>query len=146
MNWRLFRIICAVWCCASLCIIGNDKLNCLDLSINLYRLTPRMRLDHPLVGAYEACMSAYETSRGVRQQGRNTFAVSLKETRALLGLTCRQLGAKIGVTGQLISQIETTAKSILSREQVQMIVDLCKEKHLSAPSKDLRSEAESSNQ
>jgi DNA-binding XRE family transcriptional regulator len=84
-------------------------------------------------------MAAYETSRGIRQQGRSTFAVNLKETRAMLGLTCRQLGAKIGVTGQLISQIETTAKSILSREQVEMIVDLCKEKHLSEPSKDSKS-------
>jgi DNA-binding XRE family transcriptional regulator len=97
-----------------------------------------MILEHPLVGAYEACMSAYETSRGIRQQGRNTFAINLKETRARLGLTCRQLGAKIGVTGQLISQIETTAKSILSREQVELIVELCKEKHLSDPSKGLK--------
>ena len=105
-----------------------------------------MKLDHPLVGAYEACMSAFETSKGIRQQGRSVFATQLKETRAFLGLTCRQLGAKIGVTGQLISQIETTAKSILSIEQVQMIVDLCKEKHLSAPSKDSKSEAASSSQ
>ena len=101
-----------------------------------------MKLDHPLVGAYEACMSAYETSRGIRQQGRGVFATHLKETRSFLGLTCRQLGAKIGVTGQLVSQIETTAKSILSREQVQMIVELCKEKHLSAQNKDSKSEAE----
>jgi DNA-binding XRE family transcriptional regulator len=95
-----------------------------------------MKLEHPLVGAYEACMSAYETSRGIRQQGRHVFASHLKQARVFLGLTCRQLGAKIGVTGQLVSQVETTAKSILSREQVQMIVDLCKEKHLSEPSRD----------
>jgi DNA-binding XRE family transcriptional regulator len=87
-------------------------------------------------------MAAYETSRGIRQQGRNTFAIGLKEARSRLGLSCRQLGEKIGVTGQLISQIETTAKSILSRDQVDMIVELCKEKHLLEQSKDSKSAEE----
>lgn len=87
-------------------------------------------------------MAAYETSMGIRQQGRSVFAVHLKDARLFLGLTCRQLGAKIGVTGQLVSQVETTAKSILSREQVQMIVDLCKEKHLSEQNKDSKSAEE----
>lgn len=106
-----------------------------------------MKLDHPLFGAYEACMSTYEESRKLRQGGRNIFSKELRKTRGILGMTCRQLGAAIGVTGQLISQIETTAKSILNRDQVQKIVDLCsKEKHPSAPSRDLKSGAESSSQ
>jgi DNA-binding XRE family transcriptional regulator len=101
-----------------------------------------MRLDHPLIGAYEACMSTYEESKRLKQSGRFVFAKQLKETRAMLGLTCRQLGGSIGVTGQLISQIETTAKSILNRDQVQKIVELClNAKHPSAPNLDSKSEA-----
>jgi DNA-binding XRE family transcriptional regulator len=103
-----------------------------------------MKLDHPLVGAYEACMSTYEESRKLRQSGRHFFAGELKKTRNILKLSCRQLGSAIGVTGQLISQIETTAKSILSREQVQKIVDLCSnEKHPSVPSQDSKNVEES---
>ena len=106
-----------------------------------------MKLDHPLVGAYEACMATYEESRNLRQQGRYVFAKHLRETRSVLGMTCRQLGSSIGVTGQLISQIETTAKSILNREQVQKIVDLClKEKLHSAQSQDSKSVGEGSTQ
>ena len=90
-------------------------------------------------------MATYEESRKLRQDGRFIFAGQLRETRSLLGMTCRQLGSAIGVTGQLISQIETTAKSILSREQVQKIVDLCSNEKLhSAPSQDSKSVEEGS--
>ena len=106
-----------------------------------------MKLDHPLVGAYEACMSTYEESRKLRQSGRHYFAGELRKTRNILKMSCRQLGSAIGVTGQLISQIETTAKSILSRDQVQKIVDLCSNEKLpSAQSQDSKSGAESSSQ
>lgn len=104
-----------------------------------------MKIDHPLIGAYEACMSTYEESRKLRQGGRGVFAKQLRQTRAMLGMTCRELGFAIGVTGQLISQIETTAKSILDREQVQKIVNLCsKEKPRSAQNQDSKSVEESS--
>jgi DNA-binding XRE family transcriptional regulator len=75
-----------------------------------------MNVAHPLEGAHNECMQAYEASKKLRQSGRKIFSVQLRDTRTQLGMTCRQLGSAIGVTGQLISQIETTAKSILSRD------------------------------
>jgi DNA-binding XRE family transcriptional regulator len=104
--------------------IDNDNDFPLDLSIKVYRLRG---MDHPLVEAYQTCQTTYERSRMLRQGGRQVFAAQLRKARADLGMTCRQLGAAIGVTGQLISQIETTAKSILSYEQVKEIVCLCSE-------------------
>lgn len=105
-----------------------------------------MNAAHPLEGAHNECMQAYEASKKLRQSGRKIFSVQLRDTRTQLGMTCRQLGSAIGVTGQLISQIETTAKSILSRDQVMKIIDLClKGKHPSAPSLDSKIVEESSN-
>ena len=37
----------------------------------------------------------------------------------------RELGDKIGVTGSLINQIETTSKSVLKQEKVSEIIALC---------------------
>lgn len=80
---------------------------------------------HPLEQAYESCMSAYEQSRTVRSIGRRTFANQLRETRRMLKLTVRELGDKIGVTGSLINQIEVNSKSILKKEQVYKVIELC---------------------
>ena len=102
---------------------------------------------HPLEKAYDECMKLHDVSRAIRQDGRNLFKQQLRDTRMNLGMTCRQLGSAIGVTGQLISQIETTAKSILNRDQVQKIIDLCSnEKHPSVPSLDSKSGEERSSQ
>jgi len=103
-----------------------------------------MRLAHPLEEAHNECMRLHDVSRQIKQDGRDLFKKQLRETRVQLGMTCRQLGAAIGVTGQLISQIETTAKSILNRDQVLKIIELCsKGKHHSAPSLDSKSVEES---
>jgi len=40
-------------------------------------------------------------------------------------MTVRQLGDKIGVTGSLINQIEVNSKSILKKEQVDKVIELC---------------------
>jgi hypothetical protein len=40
-------------------------------------------------------------------------------------MTVRELGEKIGVTGSLINQIEVNSKSILKKEQVEKIIELC---------------------
>jgi len=40
-------------------------------------------------------------------------------------MTVRELGDKIGVTGSLINQIEVNSKSILKKEQVDKVIELC---------------------
>jgi hypothetical protein len=40
-------------------------------------------------------------------------------------MTVRELGERIGVTGSLINQIEVNSKSILKKEQVEKIIELC---------------------
>ena len=82
-------------------------------------------MKHPLEEAYESCMSAYEQSRTIRSIGRKTFANQLRETRRILKLTVRELGDKIGVTGSLVNQIEVNSKSILKKEQVDKVIELC---------------------
>jgi transcriptional regulator with XRE-family HTH domain len=82
-------------------------------------------MKHPLEEAYDSCMSAYEQSRTIRSLGRKTFANQLRETRRILKLTVRELGDKIGVTGSLINQIEVNSKSILKKEQVDKVIELC---------------------
>lgn len=82
-------------------------------------------MKHPLEEAYDSCMMAYEQSRTVRSIGRRTFAQQLRETRKKLNMTVRELGERIGVTGSLINQIEVNSKSILKKEQVEKIIELC---------------------
>ena len=82
-------------------------------------------MKHPLYEAYESCMTAYEQSRYIRSIGRKTFANQLRETRKKIGMTVRELGDKIGVTGSLINQIEVNSKSILKKEQVDKVIELC---------------------
>jgi DNA-binding XRE family transcriptional regulator len=82
-------------------------------------------MKHPLEEAYDSCMMAYEQSRTVRSIGRRTFAQQLRETRRKLNMTVRELGERIGVTGSLINQIEVNSKSILKKEQVEKIIELC---------------------
>ena len=82
-------------------------------------------MDHPLLGAYEACMKTYETSRMIRQAGRSVFGKELKLARKNLGMTVREMGSVVGTTGALINQIETSSRSILKLEQIKKIVELC---------------------
>jgi DNA-binding XRE family transcriptional regulator len=82
-------------------------------------------MDHPLLGAYETCMDAYERSRMLRQAGRAVFGKELKLARKNLGMTVREMGSVVGTTGALINQIETSSRSILKLEQVKKIVELC---------------------
>jgi DNA-binding XRE family transcriptional regulator len=82
-------------------------------------------MDHPLLGAYESCMEAYERSRMLRQAGRAVFGKELKQARRELGMTVREMGSVVGTTGALINQIETSSRSILKLEQVKKIVELC---------------------
>jgi len=103
-------------------IIGNDNESELDLSTKV-SILPQM--DHPLLGAYEACMKTYETSRMIRQAGRSVFGKELKHARKELGMTVREMGSVVGTTGALINQIETSSRSILKLEQIKKIVELC---------------------
>jgi DNA-binding XRE family transcriptional regulator len=100
-------------------------------------------MDHPLLGAYEACMEAYERSRMLRQAGRAVFGKELKLARKNLGMTVREMGSVVGTTGALINQIETSSRSILKLDQVKKIVELCLNgKHQSEQKADSRSEGE----
>ena len=99
-------------------------------------------MDHPLLGAYEACMEAYERSRMLRQAGRAVFGKELKLARKNLGMTVREMGSVVGTTGALINQIETSSRSILKLDQVKKIVELCLlEKNPSKQKADSRNEA-----
>jgi hypothetical protein len=80
---------------------------------------------HQLEIAYENYLSAVEYSKSIKNNARKIFAIHLKETRIGLGLSVREFGEKIGVTGSLISQIELSSKSILSKEQIDKVVQLC---------------------
>ena len=68
-----------------------------------------------------------EQSKTIKKNARKMFGLSLRETRAKLGLTVRQLGDRIGVTGSLINQVETAYRSVLKHDHITKILELCSE-------------------
>jgi len=99
---------------------------------------------HQLEAAYNSYISAMEHSKVIKTNARRVFGAHLRSTRTELGMSVRELGDKIGVTGSLINQIEKSSKSILKRQHIQKIVDIClNAKNPSKPKADLRKEEES---
>lgn len=86
-----------------------------------------MNQSHDLKVAYENYLASIEKSKEIRHSARKLFGTSLRQTRKQLGMTVRELGARIGVTGSLINQVETVCKSILKPEHIDKIVSLCYE-------------------
>jgi transcriptional regulator with XRE-family HTH domain len=102
---------------------------------------------HPLEIAYNSYMTAIEHSRSIKQNARKMFGVYLRDCRNRLGLSVRDFGDKIGVTGSLINQIETSSKSILKKQHIEKIIALCSDaKKTSKQKADSRKEEESSTQ
>jgi len=100
---------------------------------------------HQLEIAYKSYISAMEHSKAIKVNARRMFGVHLRDVRLQLGLSVRELGDKIGVTGSLINQIETSSRSILAKKQIDAIIQLCLDaKKLSKPKADSRKEEESS--
>lgn len=100
---------------------------------------------HQLEAAYNSYISAMEHSKVIKTNARRVFGAHLRATRTELGMSVRELGDKIGVTGSLINQIEKSSKSILKRQHIQKIVDIClNAKNPSKPKADLRKEVVSS--
>lgn len=80
---------------------------------------------HQLEVAYNSYLSAIEHSRDIKHNARKMFGAHLRDARLRLGFSVRELGDRIGVTGSLINQIETSAKSVLKKEQIEKIIELC---------------------
>ena len=100
---------------------------------------------HQLEIAYKSYAAAMEHSKSIKMNARRMFGVHLRDVRLQLGLSVRELGDKIGVTGSLINQIETTSKSILKKQQIEKIIALCLDaKNPSKPKVDSRKEGGSS--
>ncbi len=108
-------------------IIDNDNDFALDLSIMEFNLSASMKENHALKVAYAHYLASMEESKSIRHSARKVFGTSLRQTRKELGMTVRELGARIGVTGSLINQVETVCKSILKPEHIDKIVSLCYE-------------------
>lgn len=85
---------------------------------------------HQLEVAYNSYLSAIEHSRSIKHNARKMFGAHLRDARLRLGFSVRELGDKIGVTGSLINQIETSAKSVLKKEQIGKIIELCSDAKL----------------
>ena len=102
---------------------------------------------HQLEAAYNSYISAMEHSKVIKTNARRVFGAHLRATRTELGLSVRELGDKIGVTGSLINQIEKSSKSILKKQHIQKIVAIClNAKNPLNPKADSRKEEESSTQ
>lgn len=102
---------------------------------------------HQLEVAYNSYLSAIEHSRNIKHNARKMFGAHLRDARLRLGFSVRELGDKIGVTGSLINQIETSAKSVLKKEQIGKIIELCSDAKLHLRQKaDSRKEEASSTQ
>ena len=100
---------------------------------------------HQLEVAYNSYLSAIEHSRNIKHNARKMFGAHLRDARLRLGFSVRELGDKIGVTGSLINQIETSAKSVLKKEQIGKIIVLCSDAKLHLkPKADSRKEEGSS--
>lgn len=85
---------------------------------------------HQLEVAYNSYLSAIEHSKSIKHNARKMFGAHLRDARLRLGFSVRELGDKIGVTGSLINQIETSAKSVLKKEQIGKIIELCSDAKL----------------
>lgn len=100
---------------------------------------------HQLEVAYNSYLSAIEHSKNIKHNARKMFSAHLRDARLRLGFSVRELGDKIGVTGSLINQIETSSKSVLKKEQISRIIELCSDAKLHLrPKADSRKEEESS--
>ena len=81
--------------------------------------------DHPLLQAYLAYESVCQQSKDNVQISRKWFGEQLRESRKKMGKTVREIGEILGTTGSFINQIETQYKSILKREQVEKLIEIC---------------------
>lgn len=84
-------------------------------------------MNHPLAQAYEQYIQSVEESRGIKQTARRAFGKELRAARVGLGMSVRELGEKVGITGGLINQVELSGKSILKKHIIERIVELCSE-------------------
>ena len=82
-------------------------------------------MNHPLAQAYETYIQSVEESRNIKNSARRVFGKELRAARASLGMSVRELGDKIGITGSLINQVEMTGKSVLKKHIIERIVELC---------------------
>ncbi len=82
-------------------------------------------MNHPLAQAYETYIQSVEESRKIKNSARRTFGKELRAARKSLGMSVRELGEKIGITGSLINQVEMTGKSVLKKNIIERIVELC---------------------
>lgn len=82
-------------------------------------------MNHPLAQAYETYIQSVEESRKIKNSARRVFGKELRAARASLGMSVRELGDKIGITGSLINQVEMTGKSVLKKHIIERIVELC---------------------
>lgn len=82
-------------------------------------------MNHPLAQAYETYIQSVEESRKIKNSARRVFGKELRAARASLGMSVRELGDKIGITGSLINQVEMTGKSVLKKHLIERIVELC---------------------
>lgn len=102
-------------------------------------------MKHPLAEAYDHYLESLSISRGIKSSARHAFGSTLRTTRKSLGMSVRELGDKIGITGSLINQVEMSGKSVLKKSIIERIVELCYAKNLSSPKQDLGNpESESS--
>lgn len=102
-------------------------------------------MKHPLAEAYDHYLESLSISREIKNSARHAFGSTLRTTRKSLGMSVRELGNKIGITGSLINQVEMSGKSVLKKSIIERIVELCYAKNLSSPKQDSGSpESESS--
>lgn len=102
-------------------------------------------MNHPLAQAYDKYIQSVEESRKIKTSARRVFGKELRAARTSLGMSVRELGDKIGITGSLINQVEMSGKSVLKKSIIERIVELCYAKNLSSPKQDLGNpESESS--
>jgi len=82
-------------------------------------------MKHPLAEAYDHYLESLSISREIKSSARRVFGKELRAARASLGMSVRELGDKIGITGSLINQVEMTGKSVLKKHLIERIVELC---------------------
>lgn len=82
-------------------------------------------MSHPLTEAYDHYTKSVELSRNIKSSARKAFGKELRAARITLGMSVRELGDHIGITGSLINQVEMTGKSVLKRNVIERIVELC---------------------
>ena len=82
-------------------------------------------MKHPLAEAYDHYLESLSISRAIKSSARHAFGSALRTTRKSLGMSVRELGDKIGITGSLINQVEMSGKSVLKKSIIERIVELC---------------------